>query len=141
LNPFTFRLLKTPKKYLNRDDVVLDYGCGTGTKAFEFAGNVKKVQGVDISSKMIEIAKRKTIERKTPNLDFAQGTTFDKRLEKGSFDVIPAFNILHYLDDTKKSIQRINELLKPGRFFISSTEHMGEEKKFSRIFSFLVFFY
>jgi 2-polyprenyl-3-methyl-5-hydroxy-6-metoxy-1,4-benzoquinol methylase len=53
---------------------------------------VKKVHGIDISSKMIEIAKRKTIERKTPNLDFAQGTIFDERLEKGSFDVILAFN-------------------------------------------------
>jgi hypothetical protein len=31
-------------------------------------------------------------------------------------------------------------LLKPGGSFISSTECMGAEKKFSRIFSFLVLF-
>jgi len=138
--PIHIKTVENTKQYLNRDDIVLDYGCGTGTKAFELAGDVKKVHGIDISFKMIEIAKRKTIERNTPNVDFGLGTIFDKGLEKGSFDVILAFNILHYLKDTRKAIQRINELLKPGGFFISSTECMGEEKKSSRIFSFLALF-
>lgn len=136
------KAVENTKKYLNPDDIVLDYGCGTGTKSFEIAGDVKRVLGVDISSKMIELANRKAFDLKSQNVDFTQATIFDERLLKGSFDVILAFSILHYLEDTREVMQRINELLKPGGFFISSTECMGEEdkKKFSRFFSFSVLF-
>ncbi len=122
------RTIENTKKYLNAGDVVLDYGCATGTIAIEIADNVKEVHGVDISSKMIEAAKRKASERKRGNIDFAQSTIFDERLEKESFDVILAFNILHLLEDTRKVMQRINELLKPGGLVISSTACMGENK-------------
>lgn len=140
--PVHIKTTEKTKKYLNQDDIVLDYGCGTGTKALELADNVKEVHGIDISSKMIEIAKIKADEHKTPNINFTQATIFDDRLKKGSFDVILAFNILHYLEDTQKVMYRINELLKPDGFFISSTECMGEEekKKFSRFLSFSALF-
>jgi len=135
------KTLENTKKYLNKNDIVLDYGCATGTKAFEIAGDVKEVHGIDISPKMIELAKIKAGERKTSNVYFTQATIFDERLLKGSFDVILAFNIMHYLEDTEEVMQRINELLKPGGVFISSTECMGEEeKKFSRILSFSALF-
>ena len=49
------------KKYLNSSDIVLDYGCGTGTTYCELANRVKEIHAVDISSKMIEIAKRKAV--------------------------------------------------------------------------------
>ncbi|MCC7550623.1 MAG: class I SAM-dependent methyltransferase [Methanobacterium sp.] len=134
--------LKKTKKYLNKGDTVLDLGCGTGTQALEIAGDVKEVHGIDISSKMIEIAKRKAQYLKTPNVYFTQTTIFDERIKRGSFDVILAFNVLHYLEDTQEVMQRINELLKPGGLFISSTECMGEEekKKFSRFLSFSALF-
>lgn len=134
--------LKKTKKYLNPGDVVLDFGCGTGNQSLGVAGDVKEVHGIDISSKMIEIAKIKLDRGKNQNVNFTQTTIFDERLKRGSFDVIMAFNILHYLEDTNEVMQRINELLKPGGYFISSTECMGEEemKKFSRFLSFSVLF-
>ena len=132
--------LKKTKKYLRPGDMVLDFGCGTGTQALGIAADVKEVYGIDTSSKMIEIAKIKANRNRTMNVVFSQSTIFDERLKKGSFDVVMAFNILHYLEDTTKFMQRINQLLKPGGLFISSTECMGEEdkKKFSRFLSFSV---
>ena len=132
--------LKKTRKYLKSGDVVLDFGCGTGNQSLGVSGDVKEVYGIDISSKMIEIAKMKLEVSKTPNVYFIQTTIFDERLKNGAFDVIMAFNILHYLEDTPEVMQRINELLKPGGFFISSTECTGEEnkKKLSRCFSLTV---
>ena len=70
---------------------------------------------------MIEAAKGKTVERKVKDIDFTQTTVFDEKLEKGSFDVILCFNLLHLVEDMPKVMQRINELLKPGGLIISAT--------------------
>jgi 2-polyprenyl-3-methyl-5-hydroxy-6-metoxy-1,4-benzoquinol methylase len=128
--PIHAKVVENSKKYLNASDTVLDYGCATGTKAFELAGHVKKLQGIDISSKMIEAAKRKAVERKVENVDFAHTTIFDERYTRESFDVILAFNILHTLKDNRKAMQRIIELLKPGGLFISITPCLNEKMEF-----------
>lgn len=114
------KTVENTKKHLNISDIVLDYGCATGTVAIEIADKVKAVHGIDISSKMIEAARRKAAERQIENIDFAQSIIFDERLQKASFDVILAFNILHFLEDIPKVMQRLNELLKPGGLFISA---------------------
>ena len=124
---YTIKTLENTKKHLHATDIVLDYGCATGTKALELAGNVKKIYSIDISSKMIEAAKRKAVEHKIENVDFTQATIFDERYKKESFDVILAFNILHLLEDNQQAMQRITELLKPGGLFISTTPCLGED--------------
>jgi 2-polyprenyl-3-methyl-5-hydroxy-6-metoxy-1,4-benzoquinol methylase len=128
--PIHRKVVENSKKYLNGSDIVLDYGCATGTKAFALAGNVKKIQGIDISSKMIEAAKRKAVERRIDNVDFAHATLFDERYKRESFDVILAFNILHALEDNRQAMQRITELLKPGGLFISTTPCLKEKMMF-----------
>ena len=76
---------------------------------------------------MIEVAKRKADERKIDNIKYTQATIFDVTYERESFDVVLAFNILHLLEDLQKVLQRINDLLKPGGLFISSTACMGDK--------------
>lgn len=115
------KIIEKTRKYLKINDTVLDYGCGTGTAAIEIGGSVTTVNGIDISSKMIEAAKGKTGERKVKNIDFVQATIFDAKLQKGSFDVILCFYLLHLVDDKPKVMQRINELLKSGGVMISAT--------------------
>jgi 2-polyprenyl-3-methyl-5-hydroxy-6-metoxy-1,4-benzoquinol methylase len=115
------KIIEKTRNQLKISDNVLDYGCGTGTAAIEIASCVKKVTGIDISSKMIEAAKGKTVERKVKNIDFEQTTIFDENLKKGSFDVILCFYLLHLVEDTPKVMHRINELLKPGGLIISAT--------------------
>ncbi|MDA3953796.1 MAG: class I SAM-dependent methyltransferase [Bacteroidales bacterium] len=121
------------KKHLNTNDIVLDYACGTGLIANEIATNVKHIYAIDISSKMIEAAKRKADKIKIKNIDFVQSTIFDEKYKKESFDVILAFNILHIVKDTHKLMQRINELLKPGGLIISTTACLGEKHTFLNI--------
>jgi 2-polyprenyl-3-methyl-5-hydroxy-6-metoxy-1,4-benzoquinol methylase len=124
------RTVENTKKYLKESDIVLDYGCATGTVALEIVDRVKEIHGIDISSKMIEAAKRKAAGHTTGNLDFVQTTLFDERLTNESFDVILAFNILHFSEDTPKVMQRIHELLKPDGLFFSATPCLGEQKSF-----------
>ena len=118
------------KKYLNGSNIVLDYGCGTGTTSCEIANRVKEIHAIDISSKMIEIAKRKAVASKVENINFVQTDIFDKRYKKESFDVILAFNMLHTVIDPQVVMRRIYELLKPEGLFISVTPCLREKMAF-----------
>ena len=140
LDQTEIKTLENTKKYLNVRHIVLDYGCGTGAMAIEIAENVKKIHGIDISQKMIDVAKRKAAARKIENIDFIQSTIFDERYKRESFDVILAFNILHFLEDTQRVMTRINELLKREGLIISVTPCLGEKKSFINILIFLLVF-
>jgi len=129
------KIIERTKEYLKISDIVLDYGCGTGRISNEIAGNVKLIHAIDISANMIEIAKQKADGRGIENIDYARATLFDERYERGSYDVILAFYILHLLEDTPKVMQRINELLKRGGLIISVTPCMGEKPFLSSVLS------
>lgn len=116
------------EKYLPGNNRILDYGCGTGTLSLRFAGRVKEIHGIDFAAGMIEVAERKAVKSRVDNAHFMQATIFDKRLEKGSYDTVLAWGILHLVDDQKLVVKRINELLKPGGLIVSATECMGEKK-------------
>ena len=130
------KTLDDTKRYLKRKAVVLEIGCGTGTTALILAGSVNKMTATDISKNMIAIGKEKAKKQKIKNVNFVQSTLFDKKLKKGSFDVILAFNLIHLLKDTEAVMKRINELLRPNGLFISKTPCLGE----SRLMPILGFF-
>jgi 2-polyprenyl-3-methyl-5-hydroxy-6-metoxy-1,4-benzoquinol methylase len=122
-----YKSIKIIEKYLNINDIVLDFGCATGTIASSIADKVYKMYGIDISHKMIEIAKNRAVERKIENLFFTQSTIFDDRLKNDSFNIILTFSVLHVIEDTDKIINRIHNLLKQGGLFISLTPCIGEK--------------
>jgi 2-polyprenyl-3-methyl-5-hydroxy-6-metoxy-1,4-benzoquinol methylase len=121
------RIIDRTRKYLKSSDTVLDFGCGTGLISNEIADYVKLIHAIDISSKMIEIAKYKADNRKIQNIQYTHSTIFDERYISGSFDVILAFYILHLVEDNKKTIQRIHNLLKPGGLVIAVIPCIGEK--------------
>jgi len=117
------------KSYLSAESHVLDVGCGTGTQCRDLANNVKQVTGIDISSKLLAIAEQRKAERKIENVEFIQTTVFDERFEHGSYDVVMAFYVLHFLEDIDEVVRRIHGLLKPDGLFILETACLGEKNK------------
>ncbi len=117
---------KRIKGFLRVSDSVLDCGCATGVITCALAGDVKEILGLDISSAMIEVARKRADEMEIENIDFLKGTIDDETLKPRSFDVIIAFNILHFYMDTDRVFLRFNELLKPEGRVIISTSCIGE---------------
>jgi ubiquinone/menaquinone biosynthesis C-methylase UbiE len=113
-------VLKT-KNHLTIDDNVLDFGCATGTKTLELADSVKHIQGLDISTEMINEANKKLNDSNFKNVTFTQGDIFDNDYEKASFDKIISYGVIHLLPESDKIIRRLYDLLKPNGLFISST--------------------
>jgi 2-polyprenyl-3-methyl-5-hydroxy-6-metoxy-1,4-benzoquinol methylase len=118
------------KKYLKESQIVLDYGCGTGTASCEFASLVKEIVGIDISSEMTRIAKEKSAASKFDNVNFEKADIFDNRYQNESFDVILAFNMLHTVPTPQSVVQRINDLLKHEGLFISITPCLRQKMSF-----------
>jgi 2-polyprenyl-3-methyl-5-hydroxy-6-metoxy-1,4-benzoquinol methylase len=116
------------KNHLDISNVVLDYGCGTGTKSCELASYVKEIYAIDISAEMVEAARNKAASHNIENVHFSQATIFDNEYEDESFDVIFAFNMLHTVDNPSHVVQRIHELLKPNGLLISTTPCLGGRK-------------
>ncbi len=98
----------------NKETIVLDIGTGTGRLAFEIAGKVKRVIGIDISEKMLEAAKNNSIKSGIKNIDFRSGSFLQPGDFKKQFDVIVSNLALHHLTDEEKLIaaQNMRDLLK-----------------------------
>ncbi|WP_299522906.1 class I SAM-dependent methyltransferase [Winogradskyella sp.] len=100
---------------------ILELGCGTGNHAQIFSKKGYEVEGVDLSSQMIEIAKNKNKGDK--NLSFFEGdiTTY-KSSSKTKFDVIISlFHVVSYQDTNQKiqnTFQTVQHHLKEGGLFI-----------------------
>jgi ubiquinone/menaquinone biosynthesis C-methylase UbiE len=129
------KTLDCTRKHLSASDDVLEVGCGTGTTALLLSPSVKRIAASDISSRMIEIAREKAVTQEVENVRFDRATLFDEDLEKGSFDVVMAFNFLHLLEGIPGAVHRVHELLKPGGLFISKTVCLAEQ---SRLWSLLL---
>jgi 2-polyprenyl-3-methyl-5-hydroxy-6-metoxy-1,4-benzoquinol methylase len=118
------------KKHLKDSHIVMDYGCGTGTASCEFSSLVKEIQGIDISSEMIRIAKEKAVVSKIENVTFEKADLFEDKFQDESFDVILAFNMLHTVPNPQDIVHRMNDLLKPDGLFISITPCLGQKMSF-----------
>ena len=116
----TLRFLKKIKKDLPKEGKVLDIGCGVGypvAKHFDKEGY--SVTGIDISSKMLKIAKEKI-----PNAKFLKKDMLEMKFPDNSFDiVISILSILHISKKYhKKLFKNIYRILKPnGRIIIGMT--------------------
>ncbi|WP_226886947.1 class I SAM-dependent methyltransferase [Nisaea nitritireducens] len=100
---------------------VLEFGCGTGTTALHHAPHVAHIRAVDISPKMLEIARHKAEAASVGNITFEVADFDSLEAEDGNYDLVMAHSILHLLRDRRAAIAKAVRLLKPGGLFISST--------------------
>lgn len=98
---------------------ILDLACGTGTLSIELAKIGHSVLGVDISPKMIEVAKSKAA--KIPNVSFKIGDMLNFTNEDKFDCVTCTFDSLNYLqnvDQFQTFAEKVSRALRPDGFFI-----------------------
>jgi len=107
-------------KFSQKSVSILDLGCGTGGHAIHLAKRGYDITGVDISKKMIEVAKSKITQR-DGKIEFFVSPMQEFGLNK-KFDVcISMFTSINYLlsyNDVKRTFTNIRSHLKEKGLFI-----------------------
>ncbi len=95
------------------DRVVLEYGCGAESLAFEVAPVARQVTGIDISDVAICQAQSLLAQHCLPNLKFVVDNAEDMRLADQSIDVVAGSGIVHHLD-IPRAVRELRRVLRPG---------------------------
>ena len=106
--------LEMLKKYSYPGARILDVGCGSGYTSLELARSGYHVTGIDISSKVIDVAK-KTLESNPFKDGFGSlkyhVSSFDEF--DGKFDVVLFCGTIHHIRNPEKTILRALDMLNP----------------------------
>jgi len=125
--------LKTTREYFRPDMEVLEFGCGTGSTAILHAPHVKHIRAIDISPKMIEIARGKADAESVDNVSFEVSTIEQLDVPDQSLDAVLGLSILHLLEDREEAIAKVFRMLRPGGVFVTSTPCLGDRMKWFKL--------
>ena len=92
---------------------VADLGCGTGTVSVLLAEHGYDVTGVDLSPRMIALARTKAQTARQSVL-FEVGNAAEPALDPGGFDVVFARHVVWAMSDPAAALHRWAALLAPG---------------------------
>ena len=93
---------------------VLDLGCGSGQSSVILAKLGHKVDALDISSKAIEIAKKRTkINKVDHSVTFGVSSVESLEFDDNTFDLVFGVGLLHHVNIDTASPE-INRVMKPG---------------------------
>lgn len=92
----------------DRQQAILDLGCGTGTLTSELAARAGEVIGLDASPDMVTAARERF-----PGIRFFTGDALDLPFEN-RFDVVFSNAVFHWLPDHDLLLKNIRRALKPG---------------------------
>ena len=101
---------------IGENDIMLDFGSGTGTFAIQSALRCATVYAVDVSQAMIDCAKIKAEKAGVSNIVFCHSGFLTFKYDGPAADFIVTTFALHHLPDFWKGIalNRMYHMLKPG---------------------------
>jgi ubiquinone/menaquinone biosynthesis C-methylase UbiE len=135
---------------LSRDMDVLDFGCGTGLIALQFAPHVRTVTGADTSKGMLDVFQNKAQRMSLNNIKSVLLSVTDGGGISGQYHLITSSMTLHHVQNIQKLLKQFHQvLLSGGQIAIADLDaeggrfhdnndgvfHFGfEREKLSRLF-------
>jgi len=108
---------------LPKKSVVLDVGCGNGRHIIPCANHCSKVIGLDVSTELLRIVKKKVYKNNLINVELIHSDAVDIPIRNNSIDAVLYIATLHNISERYrriKSLKEIKRILKPnGKAIIS----------------------
>ncbi len=104
----------------------LDLGCGTGLSGAALAPLVQRLEGLDLSPRMLAQARRRGVYAALHLADLVEWLP----AHPGAFDLVAAADVLNYLGDLRPALAGIAAALRPGGLAAFSLE-AGEGAPFT----------
>lgn len=122
------------KLALNKDDCVLDIGCGSGMITFAIANIVRKVYGIDTPSAVKKLCGAIGGDS---NCEFFSGDYLENEFThvgEEKITKILAYSVIHYLRSYNEAIQFVDKALqllsRDGKILIGDLPNVSKKKRF-----------
>lgn len=124
-------------KYLKKDNLILDLGCGAGRTTINMYKNgYKNIIGLDISDSFIDYAKKYCLKNNL-NVDFILGDATKLEYKDETFDaVIFSYNGMQCIPGKKNRdnvLKEVYRVLKPGGVYIFTAHNRDDSGKYQYI--------
>ena len=116
------------------DWTILDIGCGGGANLKRMADFCPqgKIYGIDISSESVKFARKEIKKLLNTRCFISQGNVMNLPYEKGTFDLITAFETVYFWPNLPQCFREVWRTLKPGGTFLICNESNGDTDKDER---------
>ncbi len=111
-------------------EIVLDYGCGSGSYTIATAQNIGssgKIIAADIHPLALKKIRKKAEKMGYINIETIQ-TDCATGLDDESIDKIICFDVLHNIPNKNKILKEFHRVLKPNAMLSFDDHHMNEEE-------------
>jgi ubiquinone biosynthesis O-methyltransferase len=114
------------------NEVILDVGCGNGRDLIQLATKGCKCVGIDLSSKMIEEARKELLKNNIEGVKLEIGDATNLRFSNQIFDKVFASEVLEHIPDYNKAISEMARVLKPSGCLVITTPNRRSLYGFDR---------
>jgi arsenite methyltransferase len=115
---------------INRDEAVLDIGCGAGVDTLVAAimvGSEGRVTGIDLIPEMLKRARTNLEKTSFKDVTFQEGSGEQVPFPDGTFDVVISNGVFNLIPDKAKALREVFRVLKTsGRFLLADQILMGD---------------
>ena len=127
--PAYLEIVKDIKALVDPESRILEIATGTGIISLAISESVKSITAIDISTEMIEKAKKKAEKQKAGNIGFSVQDARFLPYDKESFDTVIIANALHVMPEPEKVLCEIKRVIKKGGYLIAPTFIHAQNKK------------
>jgi len=120
---------KIRKANIKQGDLVLDYGCGSGSYAIVAAADVQpngKIFALDIHPLALKKTRKKAEKKGYTNIETIQ-TDCATGLNEETIDVVICFDVLHHIPNKNNILKEFHRVLKINSTLSFDDHHMEEE--------------
>ncbi len=115
-------LVQVLAQICDKDDTVLEVGCGRGYTCTMLSPYVNSIVGTDVSNPALVEAKKVISSRGITNVKIKKVSGFDliNHFESKTFNAVVSIDVLEhlYLEDIREHLKQVFKILKPGGQYI-----------------------